>query len=1180
MKDFSVVKARFNAFLEDRQKNAPLGRDMRNYLESLRYQTIGIGHVNMNLRRAWARNLDAAFPQLIAYDSQIGWRDVTAYFGLGCILENPETSNEGLIKVFRCAPETTSIVLFEIGFLATTQTWQKAFRHPDPTNACLGYVFDDVAQYYMADYPNRLTEKLNSEEELTVEQRDRALHCMDFIAKHYISKYNHQPYIDLGEAKENTRRVLVVDQSFADASVVFGKVSERNFQEMLMAAVRENPEAEIWVKTHPDNHGDYYKRTGYFSGLMGYGNVRILTVPMNPMRLLEQMDKVYVATSGMGVEALLMGKEVVCFGAPFYAGWGITDDRMPVPHRHRQRSLVDIFHYFYIWYTHYHTPESNGPCEIEEVLEYILKYRPAVAGPSVRSRKDMPKISVIIPAYNVERYIRECLDSVLGQTLRDIEVIVAEDCSTDRTLEIVEEIAARDARVRMLRMERNIGQGFARNKALDVARGDYIWFIDSDDFMPESDALERLYEAATRNNADMTRGRKLFERLEDANGLFVKNQYDETEKHFTENRDRMTFEADTELLHSRNFWNWLYRREFLNRNAVRFTTTQWEERPFLLRAQFTAKTISMVNCDATRYRVRHNSTMRRDNKSLRDVEMRVENFEAVVDLFKEFAAREGFEYHKNFITSQYVAFYCNGFVVPMILEAPEAERQRLLDRLAAAFRESGVKVWDLLADSKAVHKERFNKGFYHMLLAALKRGDAKMISMILDGRRLSQAEYYRLLGERYDEEFVYALNLYISAFEQLPPSQKITGWPAKRPEILLHVGASKTGSTFLQAWMDMNRHALLEQGIWYPEFGIFRQDERKYKQAGHADVLGNAARGESTFLDRLAEGLSLFPDKVHRIILSSEAFFLSDMAPTHLRTYLADFDVRVIVYLRRQDDWANSQYCDALGGGIADREFLSVQQWLAAPAQAQRMDYYSFVSKWETEFGRGKVEPVPYEKSQFVDNSLLADFCYRAGVVPGRTFRLPARELGDDYVYPKSYYSLMRFFNALPFPDTKHYLAFVNVVKNTIFFGSSVIKPQMLSRPQRRAILSNYAAGNAIIAAKFLNRKDGRLFLDESIPEITDDDPETIDAVILERMWVIYRCIVGNGRLVFEKAELKRTSHKLSLKQKIVFWLITPVVKKLANTANFQRFKENPGFFFKSLKNQKYRNFGGFFFPS
>ena len=91
------------------------------------------------------------------------------------------------------------------------------------------------------------------------------------------------------------------------------------------------------------------------------------------------------------------------------------------------------------------------------------------------------KVSVIIPVYNVEKYLRECIDSILNQTLRDLELICVDDGSTDGSLEILHEYEKADSRVKVL-TQHNMGAGAARNKGLAIATGEYLSFLDSDDF--------------------------------------------------------------------------------------------------------------------------------------------------------------------------------------------------------------------------------------------------------------------------------------------------------------------------------------------------------------------------------------------------------------------------------------------------------------------------------------------------------------------------------------------------------------------------------------------------------------------------------------------------------------------------------------------------------------------------
>ena len=113
----------------------------------------------------------------------------------------------------------------------------------------------------------------------------------------------------------------------------------------------------------------------------------------------------------------------------------------------------------------------------------------------------MPLVSVITPAYNAEDYISQCLSSVLSQTLSDIEVIVVDDGSTDRTASIVEELTHRDGRIRLIRQE-NQCAGVARNKGMEVAEGKYLYFLDADDWI-EPDSLEKLCSSAESLGSDI-----------------------------------------------------------------------------------------------------------------------------------------------------------------------------------------------------------------------------------------------------------------------------------------------------------------------------------------------------------------------------------------------------------------------------------------------------------------------------------------------------------------------------------------------------------------------------------------------------------------------------------------------------------------------------------------------------
>ena len=112
----------------------------------------------------------------------------------------------------------------------------------------------------------------------------------------------------------------------------------------------------------------------------------------------------------------------------------------------------------------------------------------------------MAKVSVIIPVYNVEPYLKQCMDSVVGQTLKDIEIICVDDGSTDGSLDILKEYATEDSRIQIIE-QKNAGAGAARNNGMRHATGKYLSFLDSDDFF-EPRMLEKAYDLAEKDQAD------------------------------------------------------------------------------------------------------------------------------------------------------------------------------------------------------------------------------------------------------------------------------------------------------------------------------------------------------------------------------------------------------------------------------------------------------------------------------------------------------------------------------------------------------------------------------------------------------------------------------------------------------------------------------------------------------
>ncbi|MXP59063.1 capsular polysaccharide biosynthesis protein [Pantoea sp. Taur] len=239
----------------------------------------------------------------------------------------------------------------------------------------LSIVMDDCGIYYDANQPSAL-EKLIQDKAGNEVLAEQAREAMQTIVTEDLSKYNQAPAFVAGDAL-NPELVLVVDQTFNDMSVTYGNAGADDFTAMLDAAIKENPQAIIWVKVHPDVLQG--KKAGYYANLQSTHRVHLMADNVSPQSLLRHVSRVYVMTSQYGFEALIAGKPVTCFGQPWYAGWGLTDDRHPkaqeLAMRRGNASLVELFAAAYLRYCRYIDPHTGVASDLFTVLHWMQLQR-------------------------------------------------------------------------------------------------------------------------------------------------------------------------------------------------------------------------------------------------------------------------------------------------------------------------------------------------------------------------------------------------------------------------------------------------------------------------------------------------------------------------------------------------------------------------------------------------------------------------------------------------------------------------------------------------------------------------------------------------------------------------------------------------------------------------------------
>lgn len=261
--------------------------------------------------------------------------------------------------------------------ISTTATVLKDFNDVDPMyfSSC-GYTVDDLSHYVDATRPSRMELTINSDWEMSEEQKQRVDSLIKKIIDNKITKYNNQPICEPKIGRDGVEKILVIDQSYNDYSIIKGMANDKTFENMLEAAIKENPNADIIIKTHPDAIGDLStKKKCYYQDIESKNNVYKITDMINPISLIEYADKVYVCSSQFGFEALMCGKETHIFGMPFYAGWGLTIDAQKLDRRTKQRTLEEVFYISYIMFSMYLNPKTNKPCEIEEAIDFLIESR-------------------------------------------------------------------------------------------------------------------------------------------------------------------------------------------------------------------------------------------------------------------------------------------------------------------------------------------------------------------------------------------------------------------------------------------------------------------------------------------------------------------------------------------------------------------------------------------------------------------------------------------------------------------------------------------------------------------------------------------------------------------------------------------------------------------------------------
>lgn len=269
-------------------------------------------------------------------------------------------------------------------------------------------------------------------------------------------------------------------------------------------------------------------------------------------------------------------------------------------------------------------------------------------------RNTMPKVSVIIPCYNVEQYIAECLDSVINQTFKDLEIICVEDCSTDKTKDILKQYAKKYKHITVIYNKTNQGLAVSRNIGTNKSKSKYIYFLDSDDYISK-DCIEKLYDKIEHDNCDIVMG---------SIKVYAENNQNEFCKNYTNFMGKyLKFKPFTKLqINKKNSyeyyhklyccaWNKLYKKSFITDNSISFINKKCfhEDDGFWLKILACNPLISGISSKTYFYRIRSQSIT---SKTWENREMHMLHLKSSLTDAMNFCKKKGNKRLLRFIKSE------------------------------------------------------------------------------------------------------------------------------------------------------------------------------------------------------------------------------------------------------------------------------------------------------------------------------------------------------------------------------------------------------------------------------------------------------------------------------------------------------------------------------------------------
>ena len=308
----------------------------------------------------------------------------------------------------------------------------------------------------------------------------------------------------------------------------------------------------------------------------------------------------------------------------------------------------------------------------------------------------MPKISIIIPVYNVEEYIERCLKSAIEQTIKETEIIIVNDGSTDKSKEKIEKYI-KENKDKIIYLEKeNGGLSSSRNYGLKYAKGEYVAFLDSDDYI-EKEAYEQMYELAKKENSDMVQCGFLWE---------YPNKKKKAVVEICKNKKELMEKGRVEA------WNKLIKREIIEKNDIKFPEgLRYEDMEFFYKLIPYLNKVSYINKDFIHYTQRQNSIANTQNIRTKEI------FDILDNINKYYEDKGIFEQYKQELEYNYVKVLLCSSLKRMCKIKDKKQRKELLEltwnninkkftnwRKNEILKKKSIKNWYIKSNNKFMYK--------------------------------------------------------------------------------------------------------------------------------------------------------------------------------------------------------------------------------------------------------------------------------------------------------------------------------------------------------------------------------------------------------------------------------------------------------------------------------------------